>query len=255
MTLQELNELGEEIERTLKLRTHPIAVKLAQQKADIPEDALCPRLHNGNHLAQCQAFSLVRRQGITVAMVKEDHWCFTPLLAYGMVKKDPDDEFLQRVAAFPCLEYGKYIGIVAAPLQKAAFEPDMVLIYAEPAQIRRMLMWIKYAEPHRPVRSEFDPLGSCAFAITPVMESGEYRITFPDPGEQARASAREDEVILTVPGGKLAAFAEAMEHVQKHEEESIWRHNLVQPDFPRPEFYTGYFEKWGLETEENMYTT
>lgn len=252
MTIEELNKLGEEIEKNLKLRTSPIAIKMLEKEEDIPAGAMRPRRDHHHHYAQCQAFTLSRNQGFTVAMLKEDHWCFSSLLAYGLVKRDPDDEFLNRFADFPSFEYGRYIGVVSAPLKKATFQPDLVLIYAEPAQIRQMMMWAKFSQPGQTLRSEFDPIGSCSYSIIPVMETGEYRITFPDPGEQARAAAREDEVIFSVPAAKLAAFGEAMESTQKREKESIWQHKLLVPDFPRPEFYTEQFRKWGLETEDQL---
>jgi uncharacterized protein (DUF169 family) len=125
------------------------------------------------------------------------------------------------------------------------------MIYAEPAQIRQMMMWIKFSQPGQTIKSEFDPIDSCAYAIIPVMETGDYRITFPDPGEQARSSAREDEVILSVPAGKLEAFGNSMRRTQKMEEESVWRHFLLQPDFPRPDFYVKQYKKWGLDTKDN----
>ena len=182
MTIEELNKLGEQIEQTLKLRTMPIAVKMLKSEEEIPEDALRPKRDKGYHLAQCQAFALSRRQGFTVAKLKEDHWCFAALLVYGLVERDPDDEFLNRFASFPSFEFGKYIGVLSAPLKKATFQPDVVMVYAEPAQVRQMLMWVKFSEPGIHVTSEFDPIDSCSYSIVPVMETGEYRITFPDPG-------------------------------------------------------------------------
>lgn len=250
MTIEELNKLGEEIEQALKLRTHPIAVKMLEKEQDIPEGALRPRRDNGEHLAQCQAFSLSRRQGLTVAMLKEDHWCVAPPLIYGLVERDTDDKFINMMVNCPSFPYGKYIGVLTAPLQKASFQPDLVMIYAEPAQIRQMMMWIKFSQPGQPLKSEFDPIDSCAYSIIPVMENNDYRITFPDPGEQARAAAREDEVILSVPVAKLETFGNSMRRTQKMEEESVWRHTLMQPDFPRPDFYIEQYRKWGLETEE-----
>ena len=66
---------GEELERRLQLRTSPIAIKLIQQKEEIPKGAVRPVKDLGYHLALCQGFAMSRRNKTTVAMLKEwgDH--------------------------------------------------------------------------------------------------------------------------------------------------------------------------------------
>ena len=61
--LSEFNRFGEEIEKRMLLRTSPIAVKMLEKESDIPEGAIRPKKDRGYHLAQCQAFSLSRRNG------------------------------------------------------------------------------------------------------------------------------------------------------------------------------------------------
>ena len=84
-SLSDLNHYGEEIENRMILRTSPVAVKMLRTESDIPEGAIRPKRDRGQHLAQCQAFSLSRKQGTTVAMLKDDNWCWGPLFAYGLV--------------------------------------------------------------------------------------------------------------------------------------------------------------------------
>ena len=84
-TLNEFNNFGEELEKLLLLRTSPIAIKFLEKEEDIPEGAIRPKRDQGVHLAQCQAFALSRRKRQTVAMLKEDNWCWAPLIGYGLV--------------------------------------------------------------------------------------------------------------------------------------------------------------------------
>jgi uncharacterized protein (DUF169 family) len=248
MTIEELNGHGRELERLLKLKTHPVALKMLAGEADEPAGALRPKRDNGNHLAFCQAVSLARRQGQTVAMFKEDHWCFAPMLAYGLVP-DPDDDFLNAVAGFPRVPFGAYAGTVLAPLDTATFEPDLVLIYADASQLRQLLMGVKFAG-EGPVRSEFDPIDSCAYDVVPVLETGEYRITVPDPGEHARAAAGDGEMIFSVPAARLAGLVASLQKIDERERNNPWREIEMRPDFPRPEFYDRLFNGWGLDTSE-----
>ena len=263
-TLEEYNSYGEELERLLLLRTSPIAVKMLEKEEDIPEGAIRPKRDRGEHLAQCQAFAMSRRQRATVAMLKEDNWCWAPLIAFGLV--EPPDLFLEGKTFFPylvasqeaakdlaktlpCLEFGKYIGIVSAPLKTARFEPDLVLIYSNTAQLRTLLLAVKYREG-RLVDSQFDPIDSCVYSVVPVLLTGQYRITLPDPGDYQRALAGEDEIIFSVPRDKLETVILGLRHFEEMEHGYTQHTMEMRPDFPQPEFYKMLFRMWGLDGEE-----
>ena len=263
-TLEEINRYGDDLERLLLLRTSPIAIKMLEQEKDIPEGAIRPKRDRGVHLAQCQAFAMSRRQRATVAILKEDNWCWGPLIGFGLV--EPPDFFLEgqifyphMVASleaaknlaktFPRLEYGKYIGILSAPLKNAHFEPDLVMIYSNTAQLRSLLLAIKYKEGYQ-VTSTFDPIDSCIFSVVPVILTGQCQITLPDPGDYERALAREDEIIFSVSRDKLEDLMLGLNHF---EERGLGYTNFIQemrPDFPRPEFYKKLFRMWELDVEE-----
>jgi len=263
-TLDEFHKYGEELERLLLLRSSPIAVKMLEKEADIPKEAIRPKRDHGYHLAQCQAFTITRRQRSTVAMLKEDNWCWAPLIAFGLVK--PPDGFFEGTSiipfgvekpeasrywgeAFPVLEYGKYIGIVSAPLGTSSFEPDMVLIYSNTAQLRFMLQAVKYKEGTL-LTSEFDPVDSCVYSVVPVLLNGQYRITLPDPGDYQRGLAGEDEIIFSVPKDKVEVLIQGLRYFEEMGH-SFASHTMgVFPDFPQPAFYKDLFRMWGLDVQE-----
>ncbi len=247
-SLEEYNRFGEDLERILLLRTSPIAAKMLEKEEDIPEGAIRPKKDRGYHLALCQVFAMSRRRGESIAMLKEDNWCWAPLMGFGLVE-NPNDPFIDGHAYFPCFEVGKYVGIVSAPLKTANFEPDVVLIYCNNVQLRNLISIVKYREKSL-VKSEFDPIDSCVFSIVPVMQTGEYRITLPDPGESERAMADEDEIIFSVPKDKLEGLVEGLRETASRTGGSIRQNRDLMPDFPRPKFYIELFKKWGLDTEE-----
>jgi uncharacterized protein (DUF169 family) len=260
--IKDYNRYGEELEKMLMLRTSPIAVKLLKNKKDIPSEAIRPKKDNRYHLAQCQAFAMTRRQRKTIALLKEDNWCWAPLIGYGLVKP-PDQKTIspkmymvkdmkaaKKIAEnFPRFEYGEYIGIVSGPLSTTGFKPDLVLVYSNTAQLRMMLLAIKYEEG-RIIKSNFDPIDSCVYSVVPVIKEGDYRITIPDPGEYERAMADEGEIILSVPHDKLANLMAGLHYYENRH--LGYRDFTMQmtPDFPQPPFYKDLFKMWGLDTEE-----
>ena len=244
-TLSEYNRYGEDLERILLLRSSPIAVKMLKKEEDIPKGAIRPKKDRGQHLAQCQAFAMSRREGVTVAMLKEDHWCPTAVMAYGLVKKPESvDKWSHPYDSF---EYGKYIGLVSAPLKNATFTPDLVLMHAKPSQIRALLLTLKIEDVPE-VRHHFFP-PSCGWPIVNPMKDGKYWIVLPDPGEYQRALTDEGDLILSIPNVRLK---ETMEGLRKNEHGffSYRDHQMfMQTDFPLPDFYKSMFKEWGMDTE------
>ena len=248
-TLTEYNRCGEELEKLLILRTSPLAIKMLEKEEDIPEGAIRPKRDSGCHLAQCQAFAMSRRERVAVAMLKEDSWCWAPLMAYGLVDKQVGKDLILpkgQAELLPCFELGKYIGIVSAPLKTASFEPDLVLVYSNTAQLRNMLQVIKLKEGAL-VTSQFDPIDSCVYSIVPVLLTGQYRITLPDPGECKRAMAGEDEIIFSVPINKLAQLTKGLRQAEDRKLGYTLPGMEMRPDFPQPEFYKKLFKMWGLD--------
>ncbi len=240
--LDTFKKYGEDLEASLILRTSPVAVKMLEKDSDIPKDSFRPKRDGGYHIAQCQAFGMSRREGKTVAMLKEDHWCPTALMAYGMVKQP--DSMAKWAESYRSFEFGKYIGVVTAPLKSASFIPDVALIYLNPAQIRALLLTMM-VDGESQVSGHFF-LPSCGHCVVDPMETGKYCIVLPDPGEHQRALTLEEEMIFAVPQGKMAGL---MAGVNGRGFSHRDRYMSMLPDFEQPQFYKDLFKSWGLDSE------
>lgn len=239
----EFNRYGEDLERQLMLRTSPIAVKMLKNEADMPEGAVRPKKDRGYHLAQCQAFAMSRREGTTVAMFKEDHWCPTAPMAYGFV--DRPESIEQWTHPYDCFERGKYAGIVTAPLKKANFIPDVVIVYSNPAQLRGLLLTMPVADVPSVSGHFFPP--SCGWSVVAPMKTKQFYVVVPDPGEYQRALTEEGDMMFSIPAEKMPAM---MANVRKNEHGPFSyrdHHMFMQPDFDRPDFYKDLFKSWGLD--------
>jgi uncharacterized protein (DUF169 family) len=244
-TVSEFNKYGEELENALILRTSPIAVKMLEKEADIPKEAIRPKKDRKYHLAQCQAFALSRREGTTVAMLKEDHWCPAAPMAYGLVKRP--ESMVNRSHPYDCFEYGKYIGIVTAPLKKATYIPDVVIVWAKPAQLRGLLLSMKIEDVPQ-VNGHFFP-PSCGWSVVNPMKTGEYWVVLPDPGEYQRALTEEGDMMFSVPQNRMQAMMAGLK-ANEHGAFAYRDHSMfMQPDFEQPDFYKEMFKSWGLDTK------
>ena len=229
MRLSVWHEYGEELERRVRLKNFPLALKLLEKEEDIPEGAQRPLRDFGYHLSLCQGFALSRREGTTLAMLKEDMWCFEPVVGYGLA--EPPEYFLEGynrfprdvktleagshyAHEFPRLEFGKYVGIMSAPLTTASFEPDMVMIYCDGAQLGLLLLGREWKEGYN-LKCALSSHAACVYAVVPAIQSGEYQVAIPCRGDHYAAMAADDEMILTVPKGKLEDLMAGLRHIEK----------------------------------------
>ncbi|MCR4795781.1 MULTISPECIES: DUF169 domain-containing protein [Ruminococcus] len=259
----ELNRrISELLKKTIGQRYDAMALKMISDESELPQNTVYPVRDMGQHMSLCQAFALSRREGKTVYMQKQDHWCWAPLIGYGMVKlekgtpefnellpvigiRDPD-----AAAAFienmPHLPTGVYKGILTAPLGSAEFKPDALIINCRNSELRTILMGIK-TQTGTTMKTEFDAIDSCVWGIIPSLTKNEYRVSFPDPGDYSNANTSEDDVILSVPNSKFEELAKGLETLNYMGMKHSFFHTNMEYDFARPTFYNKMFKAWGLD--------
>jgi uncharacterized protein (DUF169 family) len=243
-------EYGEELEKRIRLKTFPLAVKLLAEEGDIPREAQRPLRDLGYHLSLCQGYQISRREGMAIAMLAEDMWCFEPVVGYGLAEPpayfmEGHNRFPQDVetleagrhyaAEFPRLQVGKYVGVVAAPLKTASFEPDLVMIYCDSAQLGLLLLGREYKEGYN-LKCALSSHAACVYAVVPAMLSGRCQVAVPCRGDHYAAMAGDDEMIFTVPRGELGDLMAGLRHVEKSGSR-LPRGYRLHPEYPQSESY------------------
>jgi uncharacterized protein (DUF169 family) len=111
----------------------------------------------GHQVAVCQTFALARRYGWQVAVGVEDVGCPLALTAFGfkpetetfscgamcggMFTKD-NPTGARTEAEVPKFSFQQYKYVLAAPIERAAFEPHLYLVYGNSAQVMRLMKGI-----------------------------------------------------------------------------------------------------------------
>jgi len=228
LNLKDMHQWAREIEELIRPKTFPLAVKLLEKEEDIPEGAMRPMRDLGYHLTLCQAYALSRREGTVIAMLKEDNWCFEPVVGYGLVEPpqyflDGNNRFPRDVATleagsnyasdFPRLGVGKYIGVVSAPLATASFEPDLAMFYGDSSQLSLLSLGREYKDGHD-LKCSLSSHAACVYSVVPAIKNGECTIAIPCRGDHYMAIAGDDEMIFTVPKDKLEDLVEGLRYVK-----------------------------------------
>jgi uncharacterized protein (DUF169 family) len=89
-----------ELHDMLLLRYEPIAVKMIEDLADVPENAVNPKRDMGKHMCLCQAYALTRRNKKTIFMDKDSEWCWCPLVCMGYVESAPGTKPFEFLTGF-----------------------------------------------------------------------------------------------------------------------------------------------------------
>lgn len=226
-----LHSYSEKLEKQLRLQTYPIAVKLLETETQIVQKAIRPKRDLGHRLMHCQMFAISRKSHLTVAMLKEDMYCYEPVVSFGVGEQPGIDYFLEgrtrypgiaRTAeagrdwacALPRFESGKYAGIMAAPLDTTGFEPDLILIYGNSLQLSQLVAVALY-DTGRDIVSRMSAAAACVYATVPAIQNGECTVTLPCAGDRMFGGTQDDELIFSLPISRTEALFSSLDALEK----------------------------------------
>ncbi len=268
LTLEQIHEIGRELESIYCLKNAPMAIRLVNRD-EIPEGCVQPSAQ-GKHYALCQTLSYVRRTRKAQAIFPEDHWCLWPVINFRLRDLDEKDKrfvgsgyfirdrelsYKHFVEEYPYIdEDKKKDGMVIAPLESCTFEPQAIMIYCDPSQLRQLLMAAKW-HSGQITKACLDTCDSCGAALVPVLNGTmDYNLSMPDAGEYERGLVGENEMIFTLTGKNLEVFIESARQLIKAGFSYKQLAYELHADYPRPKFYNDMFEKWGLATSDDLWT-
>jgi len=181
------------------------------------------------------------------------------VVGYGL--KEPSDYFLdghtrypRDVATleagshyaqdFPRLEVSRYVGVVAAPLKTANFEHDLVMIYCDSAQLSLLLLGREWKDGYS-LSVALSSHAACVFGVVPAILRGECQVAIPCRGDHYSAIAGDDELIFTVPKGKLEDLMAGLRYVERTGPKLPHGYRL-QPEYTQSGNYEKIAQMMGL---------
>ena len=208
---EKLKEIEEKLNYHIRPLTFPLAVRFVDEK-DIPAGFRRPKRDFGYSIPLCQAFSMGRRYGWQIAMGKEDHQCTTGALTTGIVAPKKrllegefrippwEDNAKVRAKLFkllPKLPYKKGKAILISPLRKANFEPELIIVYGNPAQVQVMVEGLHKLWEGRPM------ICGCNSLVAVTLLNDDHNIALPCPAEHQVAATQDDEMAYAIPFKKV----------------------------------------------------
>ena len=207
----------------LKLSTSPVALKMCTCKDELPAEAEFPRKKWGVDFRVCQATQVARRYEVTVAVPRNEMPCPTGSVALGFYKPNAlywsgrylsppyMNQEARKVLArnTPKLEAGKYEFVLVAPLDKASFKPELIVIYGNPGQIT-MLIQAAVLKTGKPLTAKTVCGTACSEWISAATITRECQYAFPCHGERKYGALENSEMIFSLPYEKMEEILKAL---------------------------------------------
>lgn len=242
-----IDKFSSAVEKFVRPATLPIAIKLLEREDDVPSDMKRPKRDFGLKLIPCQAFYLSRKSEVPLAMLKEDFntdVCPLGSIAFGMAPpidwwskgnisfevyvKDwkAAEEMERNVFRF---EYGRYAGILLAPLSKVNFNPDMVMIYCNSEQAMSLIIASRY-DDGLPITTTISARGVCSDSVVQTIQTGKCHVCISCGGDRNMGKAESTEIVFTSPINKLQPIIDGLTNISKNRAPAVPKQLILGED-------------------------
>ncbi len=228
-TMAKLKKLDEAIARFVRPDSFPLAIRMLTPGEELPPDVKVPSRSMGEQWIVCQSIGVARRYGWALAVGKQDVICPLAAIAFGF--RRPNDEFLKGFASVDMycrdeaaatrleaavwkFEPGRYAYVCMAPLQRTKFEPHVVAVYANSAQVLRLVHAALYRNGGR-VASTTGGRVDCAEIIIQTMSTNEPKVILPCTGDRVFGMAQDTEMVFAFPWGSVDEIIDGLEGTHK----------------------------------------
>jgi uncharacterized protein (DUF169 family) len=203
------------LELLLRLKSFPVGMKLLEKKEELDTIPFLRRM--GHKVTFCQMTNLVRNFDWTVGASREDFIYIScpSILGFTDIPQLYKDGTFRSIvwvrtredgkryeASVPRIPLGRFEAVALAPQVYKPFEPDMVLIYANPAQMMLLINALQF-DDYEVMTFHCVGESSCSDAIARCFLTGKPSLTIPCYGERRYGHAQDDELVMALPPESL----------------------------------------------------
>lgn len=226
---KDLAKFQDALTRHVRLGSFPVAVRMVKPGETLPEMVKRPAQDLQITVATCQAIAMARRYGWVLAIGEEDISCPLTAVAFGF--RRPSEFYVKGQACAGMyteteeagmlseeqvekFSFGEYQYILVAPLHRTVFEPEVIVMYANPAQVLRLLTAALWKSGGR-LTSSFGGRIDCAEEIIVPRRSEKCELILPCYGDRIFAQTQDHEMAFSIPISRVEEIIDGLEGTHK----------------------------------------
>jgi uncharacterized protein (DUF169 family) len=252
-----------QLKEALRLKTEPFGAAFLKEAGQLPDKTRRPTQVFGKRVTICQGVTMARVYGWAVGLTAEDLICVPGMLAFGFAPvSDPVTELSQlfcdvgfhadlgpainEIATMPRLEPKEVEAVYLCPLERLALDPQVVVVYGNPAQIMRLAQAASFSRGQR-VSGDFGGKVECSSYLIGPYRTGEVRITIPGAGDRIFSMTQDDEMVISFPAQSLEELLFGLKEAGRKvgARYPITFYQNFSPQFPQQ--HRDRLKKWGIE--------
>jgi len=211
----ELKQVTETLNQYVRPQRPPLIFRRCQSESDLPEGANMPLRDLGYQVTLCQAIGISSRYGLTLAVGKNDQLCIGGAVVMGALAEVPEGLPYPPIAAERRLEFGKYSHVLMAPAEAAGFEPEVIAVFGNPAQICKLVQAAMFWAGEPSVPNIAGPAAGCGAIMAHALNSNACQFVLHCGGDRTFGGVQDDEVTFAMPWGKVEAVLKGLENLYK----------------------------------------
>ncbi len=256
-------ELAATLDQHLRTETFPLGIRILKDGEALPPKTRHPHRDMEIKVSICQGISMARRYGWSIAMGADDLSCPIAQVAFGF--EEAIDYYKEgnlaagmyvetcaqgaiteeEVPKFTADEAGT---VLVAPLSRAAFEPEVVLVYGNSAQVMRLAAAALY-KTGGSITSTTSARADCADIVIRTKQTDGPQVILPCYGDRVFGQTQDHEMAFTFPWRMAGDVVEGLAGTHKGGVRYPIPHYLrYQAEFPAT--YKKLQELWEAQKKE-----
>ncbi|BDZ70684.1 DUF169 domain-containing protein [Methanobacterium petrolearium] len=215
--------IANKLKEHLNLEKSPVAIKFVLREEDVPEGVakmdgkmrhceLVQKASQGDIFYATAEEQMCKGGSAALGLEEPPEKIKTGEFYYGLGRFSSVGSARTTMKAIPKVDTRMY-ALVYAPLEKANFDPDVIVIIANPAQAMILSQALVYTMGGR-VEVDFAGIQSiCADAVAGPFTRRQPNITLGCSGSRQYADVKDDEVIIGLTGENIGCVVNALENM------------------------------------------
>lgn len=218
-------KLEKALQHFVRPDTFPLGVRMLQPDETLPEGVRVPSDKGGPQWIVCQSIGIARRYGWSIAVGRDDVICPLASVAFGFRRANARYDAGEAAIGMYCsgpeaaaaleaatwrFEPGRYDRVCLSPLVRMTFEPHVVVVYGNSAQVMRLVNAALHSRGGR-IESSSGGRLDCAELVIQTMLTDEPKVVLPCNGDRVFGMAQDTEMAFAFPASRAEEISTGLE--------------------------------------------